>query len=158
MGQCQILLRKGTFYKKRALKISPPPVQTFFERFYKKIFLDVSWKGALSENQMRFLSRLAPYICICIYIYILSYQVKLHSSPWFSAACTAAIDHGNHFCLYLKNKSAEFQVRFRQVSNHYKRVFEAAKLAYKLIKQESIPSLKLVLQLFAGLLIGFHGR
>ena len=88
-----------------------------------------------------------------IYIYYHKYQVKLHSSPWFSAACTAAIDHGNHFCLYLKNKSAEFQVRFRQVSNHYKRVFEAAKLAYKLIKQESIPSLKLVLQLFAGLLI-----
>ena len=29
------------------------------------------------------------------------YQVKLHSFPWFSAACAAAIVHRNHFfCLY----------------------------------------------------------
>ena len=34
------------------------------------------------------------------------YQVKPHSSPWFSAACAAAIVHRNHFfCLYQKDKS-----------------------------------------------------
>ena len=34
---------------------------------------------------------------IDVYIPHRIYQVKLHSSPWFSAACTAAIVHRNHF-------------------------------------------------------------
>ena len=42
-------------------------------------------------------------------MYILShckYQVNPHSSPWFSAACAAAIVHGNHFFhIYKQNKS-----------------------------------------------------
>ena len=59
------------------------------------------------------------------------YQVRLHSSPWFSAACAAALVHRNHsFCLYQKDKSSESKVKFRQASNHCKRVLEAAKLAY----------------------------
>ena len=34
-------------------------------------------------------------------------QVKPHSSPWFSAACVAAIVHRNHFfCLCQQNKSS----------------------------------------------------
>ena len=49
-------------------------------------------------------------------------QVKPHSSPWFSAACAAAIVHRNHFfCLYLQNKSSESKVKFRQASNRFKR-------------------------------------
>ena len=32
-----------------------------------------------------------------VYIPHLKYQVKLHSSEWFSAAFAAAIVHGNHF-------------------------------------------------------------
>ena len=40
------------------------------------------------------------------------YQVKLHSSPWFSAACAAAIVHRNHFfCLYQKDISSEYKVQ-----------------------------------------------
>ena len=36
------------------------------------------------------------------------YQIKPHSSPWFSVACAAAIIHRNHvFCLYQQNKSSE---------------------------------------------------
>ena len=36
------------------------------------------------------------------------YQVKPHSSPWFSAACAGAIVHRNHFFhLYQQNKSSE---------------------------------------------------
>ena len=35
------------------------------------------------------------------------YQVKPHSSPWFSTACVAAIAHRNHFfCLCQQNKSS----------------------------------------------------
>ena len=59
------------------------------------------------------------------------YQVKLHSSPWFSAACAAAIIHRNHFFrLYQQNKSSESKVKFRQDSNRCKSVLEAVKLAY----------------------------
>ena len=58
-------------------------------------------------------------------------MVKPHSSPWFSAACTAAIVHRNHFFrLYQQNKSSESKVKFRQAGNRCKRVLEAAKLAY----------------------------
>ena len=41
-----------------------------------------------------------------VYILHRKYQVKPHSSPWFSAACPAAINHRNHFfCFYQKDKS-----------------------------------------------------
>ena len=47
------------------------------------------------------------------------YQVKPHSSPWFSAACAAAIVHRNHFFrLYQQNKFSESKLKFRQASNH----------------------------------------
>ena len=42
------------------------------------------------------------------------YQVKPHSSPWFSAACPATIVHRNQFFrLYQQNKSSESKVKFR---------------------------------------------
>ena len=74
-----------------------------------------------------------------MYIPLCKYQVKPHSSHWFSAACAAAIVHRNHFsCLYQKNKSSESKVKFRQASNCCKRVLEAAKLAMQ-IKQKIPP-------------------
>ena len=58
-------------------------------------------------------------------------QVKPHSSPWFSAACAAAIVYRNHFFhLYQKDKSSDSKVKFRKPSSHCKRVLETAKLAY----------------------------
>ena len=70
-------------------------------------------------------------IGIDVYIPHRKYQVKPHSSPWFSAVCAAAIVHGNHFFhLYQQNKSSESKVKFRQASYHCKRVLEAAKLAH----------------------------
>ena len=79
-----------------------------------------------------------------MYIYhIRKYQVKPHSSPWFSAACVAAIVHRNHvFCLYQREKSSDSKVKFRQASNRCKRVLEAAKLAYANKTKESIISQK----------------
>ena len=66
-----------------------------------------------------------------IYKSLIKYQFKPHLSPWFSAACAAAIVHRNHFfCLYQKDKSSKSKVKFRQASNCCKKVFEAAKLAY----------------------------
>ena len=66
------------------------------------------------------------------------YQVKPHSSPWFSAACAASIVHRNHFFrLHQKDKSFDSTVKFRQ-ANRFKRVLEAAKLAYAVKTKESI--------------------
>ena len=81
---------------------------------------------------------------IDVYIAHRKYQVKPHSSPWFSAACAAAIVHRNHvFRLYQQNKSSESKVKFRQASNRCKRVLEPAKLAYATKTKESITSQKL---------------
>ena len=72
------------------------------------------------------------------------YQVKLHSSPWFSSACAAAIVYRNHFfCLYQKDKSSESKGNFIQASNCCKRVPEAAKFAYANKTKESISFQKL---------------
>ena len=67
-----------------------------------------------------------------------------HSCPWFSAACAAAIIHRNHFFhLYQEDKSSDSKVKFRQASNPWKRVLEAAKIAYANKAKESITSQKL---------------
>ena len=79
-----------------------------------------------------------------MYISLIVSIVKPHSSPWFSAACAAAILHRSHiFRLYQQNKSSESNVKFRQASNHCKRVLEAAKLAYATKTKESITAQKL---------------
>ena len=78
-----------------------------------------------------------------VYISHCKYQVKPHSSPWFSAACAAAIVHRNHFFrLYQKDKSSESKVKFRQASNRCKRVLEAAKLVYANKTKQLISSQK----------------
>ena len=57
-------------------------------------------------------------IGIDVYIPHRKYQVKLHSSPWFSAACAAAIVHKNHFFrFYQKDKYSDSEVKFKQASN-----------------------------------------
>ena len=72
------------------------------------------------------------------------YQVKPHSSPWFSAACAAVIVHRNHFFrLYQREKSSDSKVKFRQASNYCKRVPEAAKLTYANKTKKSVTSYKL---------------
>ena len=47
-----------------------------------------------------------------VYIAHCKYQIKSHSSSWFSATCTTAIVHRNHFFrLYQQNKSSESKVQ-----------------------------------------------
>ena len=78
-----------------------------------------------------------------MYIFLIC-KVKPHSSPWFSAACAAAIVHRNHFFhLYQREKSSDSKVKFRLASNPCKRVIEAAKLVYANKTKESITSQKL---------------
>ena len=66
------------------------------------------------------------------------YQVKPHTSPWFSVACATVIVQRNHFFrLYQKNKSFESKVKLKQASSCCKRVLEAAKLACATKAKES---------------------
>ena len=107
---------------------------------------DVPWEDIFKLGASAAASEFCVWVQVGIDVYIphRRYQVKPHSSPWFSAACAAAIVHRNHFFhLYQREKSSDSNVQFRQASNHCKRVLEAAKLAYANKTKESIPSQKL---------------
>ena len=107
---------------------------------------DVPWEDFFKFSASAAASEFCEWIQVGIDVYIphCKYQVKPHSSPWFSADCAAAIVHRNHFfCLYQQNKSSESKVKFRQASNRCKRVLEAAKLAYATKTKKSIISQKL---------------
>ena len=108
----------------------------------------IIWKmfhGRISLNLvllMLLVNFLSGFRLELMYIFLRKYQVKPHSSPWFSAACAAAIVHRNHFFrLYQKDKSSASKANFREASNCCKRVLEAAKHAYA-NKTESITSQK----------------
>ena len=122
---------------------------------------DVPWEDIFKLSGSAAASEFCEWVQVGIDVYIphRKYQVKPHSSPWFSAACAAAIVHRNHFFrLYQQNKSSESKVKFRQASNRCKRVFEAANL-HVLLKQKS-PSLlrNLALGTFGELLIVFSTK
>ena len=107
---------------------------------------DVPWEDIFKLSVSAAASEFCEWVQFGIDVYIphRKYQVKPHSSPWFSAACAAAVVHRNHFFrLYQQNKSYESKVKFRQASNRCKRVLEAAKLAYATKTTESITSQKL---------------
>ena len=107
---------------------------------------DVPWEDIFKLSVSAAASEFCEWVQVGIDVYIphQKYQVKLHSSPWFSAACAAAIVHRNHFFrLYQKDKSSEPKVKFRQTSNSCKRALEAAKLAYAIKTKESITSQEL---------------
>ena len=107
---------------------------------------DVPWKDIFKLSASSAASEFCEWLQVGIDVYIPhhKFHVKPHSSPWFSAACAAAIVHRNHFFrLYQQNKSSESKVKFRQASNRCKRVLEATKLAYANKTKESITSQKL---------------
>ena len=81
---------------------------------------------------------------IDVYIPHRKYQVKPHSSRWFSATCAADIVHRNHvFRFYQRDQCSDSNVKFRQTSNRYNRLLEGAKLAYANKTKDSITSQKL---------------
>ena len=79
---------------------------------------DVPWEDIFKLGAPAAASEFCEWVQVGIDVYIphRKYQVKLHSSPWFSAAWAAAIIHRNHlFRLYQTDKSSDFKVKFRQV-------------------------------------------
>ena len=107
---------------------------------------DVPWGVIFKLGASAAVSEFCEWVQIGIEVYIphRKYQVKPHSSSWFSAACAATIVHRNHFFrLYQTDKSSDSKVKFRQASNRCKSVLKAAKLADANKRKESITSQKL---------------
>ena len=106
---------------------------------------DVPLKDIFKLSASAAASEFCEWVQVEIDVYIphRTYQIKPHPSPWFSAACAAAIVHRNHFFrFYQQNKSSESKVKFRQASNYCKRVPEAAKLVYATKTKEFVTSQK----------------
>ena len=63
---------------------------------------DVPWDGIFKLSAFAATCDFCEWIQVRIDVYIphLKYKVKPHSSPWFSAACAAAIVHRNHFSVF----------------------------------------------------------
>ena len=129
---------------------------------------DVPWEDIFKLGASAAASEFCEWVQVGIDVYIphRKYQVKPHSSPWFSAACAAVIVHRNHFFhLYQQNKSSESKVKFRQATSRCKRVRGAVKGVLKLpklhmlIKQKNLPlSRNLALGTFGHLLIVFSTK
>ena len=119
---------------------------------------DAPWENIFKLGASAVASEFCEWVLFGIDVYIrhCKYQIKPHSPPWFSA-CAAAIVHRNHFFrLYQQNKSSESKVKFRQASNHCKRVLEAAKLTHATMSR-SLPR-NLALGTFGKLLIVFSTK
>ena len=70
---------------------------------------DVQWEDIFKLGGAAAASEFCEWIQVGIDVYIrhCKYQVKPHSSPWFSAPCAAARVHRNHvFRLYQQDKSS----------------------------------------------------
>ena len=105
---------------------------------------DVPWENIFKLGASAAASEFCEWVQVGTDVYIphRKYQVKPHSSPWFSAAC-AAVNRNHFFCLYQKDKCSDSKLKFRQASNHCRGVLEAAKIAYANKTKESITSQKL---------------
>ena len=106
---------------------------------------DVQWEDIFKLGASAAASEFCEWVQVGIDVYIphRKYQVKPHSSSWFSVSCAASIVHRNHFFhMQQKDKSSDSKVKFRQAMNCCKKVLEAAKLAYA-NETESITSQKL---------------
>ena len=119
---------------------------------------DVPWEDSFKLGASAAASEFCKTLQVEIDVYIphRKYQTKPHSSPWFPASCATAIVYRNYFFrLYQRDKSSDSKVNFRQASDRWKRVLEAAKLAYANDTKESILPRNLALWTSGILLIAF---
>ena len=122
---------------------------------------DVPWEDIFKLGASTAASEFGEWVQVGIDVYIphRKYQVKPHSSPWFSAACAAAIVHRNHFFrLYQQNKSSESKVKFNRLVIVAKGFLKLPNL-HMLLKQKSPPLPRnLALGTFGELLIVFSTK
>ena len=85
---------------------------------------DVPWEDVFKLGASAAAVEFCEWVQVEIDVYtLIVYQVKPDSSPWLSTAFAGAIVHRNHFFhLYQQNKSSESKIKFRQASNHCKKV------------------------------------
>ena len=88
---------------------------------------DVPWEDIVKLGASAAASEYCEWIQVGIDVYIphRKYQIRSYSSPWFSAACAAAIVHRKHFFRLYQREKSDSKVKFRQASNRCKRVLEA---------------------------------
>ena len=67
---------------------------------------DVPWEDIFKLGASAAATEFCEWVQVGIDVYIphRKYQVKPHSSPWFSAACAAAKVHRNHFFSFLPKR------------------------------------------------------
>ena len=121
---------------------------------------DVPWEDIFKLDASTAASEFCEWVQVGIDVYIShhKYQVKPHSSPWFSAACTAAIVHRNHlFCLYQQNKSSESKVSSDRLVIVAKGFLKLPNLHMLLKQSPSLPR-NLALWTFGKLLIVFSTK
>ena len=77
--------------------------------------IDVSWKDIFKLNASSAANEFCEWVQTGIDVYIPyhKYQVKSHSSPWFSPACATAIVHRNHFFGLHQQIKSESKIKFR---------------------------------------------
>ena len=74
---------------------------------------DIPWEDIFKLRASAAASEFCEWFQLAIDVYMChcKYQVKSHSSPWFTADCDAAIVHRNNFlCLYQQKKSSKSKV------------------------------------------------
>ena len=79
---------------------------------------DFPWEDIFEISASAAASERCDWLQVGIYIYILhrKYEVRPHSSPWFSAPSPFAIVYRNHFFhLHQQNKSAETEEKFKRL-------------------------------------------
>ena len=140
-----VKLKKGCPFQHKAFDSSCADWDSLhyhLEMFHRRIIFELSANAAASEFEW-------VQVGIDVYIPRCKCQVKLHSSPWFSAACAVATVHRNlFFPLYQQNKPSKSKVKFKQTRNRCKRVLEAAKLTYANKTKEPITSQKFAFRYF----------
>ena len=74
---------------------------------------DIPWEDIFKLGASAAASEFCEWVQVGIDVYIphRKYEIKPHSSTWFSAACATAIVHRNHFfCLYQREKFFDSKV------------------------------------------------
>jgi len=100
---------------------------------FRDLLRDVPWNKIFQKNVSAAASEVISWLEAGIDAFVpkRKYQVKPHSSPWFSPACSAAIAHRNHYYhAYQRDNSLENHRLFIRARNCCKSVIRQAKSDY----------------------------
>ena len=104
---------------------------------------DVPWSDIFSHDTTFAAKELSEWVEIGIDCYIphRKFQLKPHSSPWFTPSCAAASAHRNHyFHRYHRDATPANKKLFNDSRNHCKRVITEARSSYAEAARHSIAS------------------